>query len=359
MPGAMEEPHDAGQAAREQADQASAGPLSEFLGRSLLRALLTCTAEGEEGANFVDLDPAGVREYIYFTRSTVETAPRAEEAALPFEPQMVPIPAGPFLMGTPQGEVDELLRLLQAEYKDAGRELIEPETPQHEVTLPAYAISRYPVTNADYRHFIEAGGYTTRDYWTEAGWKQVENEGWTQPRFLEEEKWNDPSQPVVGVTWYEALAYCRWLAAQTGKPYRLPTEAEWEKAARGTEGYRYPWGNEWDPARCNNAAGGPGRTTPVGQYPEGDSPYHVSEMVGQVWEWCSSRYGGTGDAPRFGYPYDPEDGREDLHAEDTRIIRGGSWADGAGWCRCGVRCGYNPRLWDNYGGFRCVRTLSS
>jgi len=340
-------------------EEISAGPLAEFLGRGLLRDLLTCTDPGEPDANFADLTPARVLEYIYLTRSTVEEKEvEAEAARLPFEPQMVTIPAGPFLMGTPESEVVELFRLMKKEYKDTKREWVEREIPQHEVTLPAYAISRYPVTNAEFARFIEDGGYTTREYWTEAGWKRKESEGWTQPRYWEDEEWNDSSQPVVGVSWYEAVAYCNWLAAKTGRPYRLPSEAEWEKAARGTDGRRYPWGNEWDPSRCNNEESGPGRTTPVGQYPEGDSPYGVSEMVGQVWEWCRSKYGGTGVKPEFGYPYNPDDGREELEGDDTRVIRGGSWSDGAGWCRCGYRYGNNPRSRNNNRGFRCVRASS-
>jgi formylglycine-generating enzyme required for sulfatase activity len=329
---------------RERDEEISAGPLAEFLGRGLLRDLLTCTAPDAPDANFTDLTPARVLEYVYLTRSTIEEeAVEAEAARLPFEPQMVSIPAGPFLMGTPEGEVDELLRLVrEVEYKDAPRELIERETSQHEVTLGAYGISRYPVTNAEFARFVEDGGYAAREHWTEAGWKQKESAGWTQPRYWEDERWNDPSQPVVGVSWYEALAYCRWLAAKTGRAHRLPSEAEWEKAARSADGRRYPWGNDWDPSRCNNQETGPGHTTPVGQYPQGDSPYGVSDMVGQVWEWCSSKYGGTGAAPEFGYPYTPGDGREDLEGDDTRIIRGGSWNDGAGWCRCAYRGGVDP-----------------
>lgn len=338
----------------------SAGPLAEFLSIGLLRDLLICTAPDEPDANFADLPPAGVLEYIYLTRSAVEErAVEAEVARLPFEPQMVAIPAGPFLMGTPPSQVDELFRLLQAEYEDAKREMIEREVGQHEVTLPAYAISRYPITNAEFARFIEDGGYAAREHWTEAGWKQKESEGWTQPRFWADEKWNDPSQPVVGVSWYEALAYCRWLAAKTGRPYRLPTEAEWEKAARGADGRRYPWGNTWDAARCNNRERGPGRTTPVGQYPAGDSPYGVSETVGQVWEWCASKFGGTGTSPKYGYPYRADDGREDPEGDDTRILRGGSWYNGAGYCRCAYRNWDLPRFRNFIWGFRCVRASSS
>ncbi len=343
-----------------ESEHISAGPLAEFLGRGLLRSLLTCTPAGEPHANFIDLTPAGVLEYVYLTRSTVEEQEvQAEAARLPFEPQMVTIPEGPFLMGTPQGEVDELFRLYRAEYKDAKREWVERETPQHEVNLPAYGISRYPVTNGEFARFVEDGGYENVDYWTDAGWKQKESDAWTQPRFWEDEEWNDPAQPVVGVSWYEALAYCRWLTARTPRTYRLPSEAEWEKAARGSDGRRYPWGEEWDPARCNNKESGLGRTTPVGQYPDGDSPYGVGEMVGQVWEWCSSKYGGTGDKPKFGYPYTPDEEREDLEGDDTRIIRGGSWYNGAGWCRCGSRSWLLPSFRYSLGGFRCVRTLSS
>ncbi|MFN2226340.1 MAG: SUMF1/EgtB/PvdO family nonheme iron enzyme, partial [Anaerolineae bacterium] len=344
---------------RGQGEGISAGPLSEFLGRSLLRALLTCTGEDEPDANFADVGPLGVREYVYLTRSSVEepaAAPAAEKRVLPFEPQMVTIPAGTFLIGTPQGEVDEIVRL------GASRDWIQNETPQHEVHLDEYAIGRYPVTNAEFKRFVDDGGYQEKTYWTDAGWQQKESEGWKQPRSGDDEQWNDPSQPVVGVSWYEALAYCRWLAAKTKKPYRLPTEAEWEKAARGADGRRYPWGDDWDAQLCNNKESGPGRTTPVGQYsPGGDSPYGVGDLAGQVWEWCQSRYGGVDARPQFDYPYRPDDGREDLEGEDTRILRGGSWYNDkpAAVCRCGYRYWYFPRYRSNLIGFRCARDSAS
>ncbi len=340
-------------------EDVSAGPLSDFLNRSLLRALLACTAPDEADANFSDIGPAGVREYIYLTRSAVEETPQTGESALPFEPQMVKIPAGAFLMGTPEREIAEITKL------GGKREWHEREVPQHEVELNAYAISRYPITNAEYARFIEDGGYQIKDYWTETGWEQKEGKNWKQPRYWDDEEWNAPSQPVVGVSWYEAVAYCNWLAVKSGKAYRLPTEAEWEKAARGPNlpslvggggvggGGRYPWGNEWNPALCNNKESGPGKTTPVGNYPQGKSPYGVEDLAGQVWEWCGSKYAK--------YPYKPDDGREDLEGDDTRILRGGSWYSDspAAICRCGYRLWVAPYYGFDYGGFRCARTLSS
>ncbi len=269
--------------------------------------------------------------------------------------KMVTIQAGAFLMGTLEKHVDELYRLMKEEWARTVRGFVERGTPQHTITLAEYAISRYPIINAEFAHFVEGGGYDEREYWTEAGWQHKERESWTQPGFWEDAQWNAPSQPVVGVSWYEAFAYCRWLSAKTGRDYRLPTEAEWEKAARGTEGRRYPWGNEWDASRCNNSETGLNRTTPVGQYPDGDSPDGVSEMVGQVWEWCSSKYGGTDESkPQFGYPYRPDDGREELEGVSTRILRGGAWNDGVGWSRCDNRRGVVPWNRDFDRGFRYV-----
>ncbi len=170
---------------------------------------------------------------------------------------------------------------------------------------------------------------------------------------------------MVGVSWYEAVAYCKWLTAETGdakRPYRLPTEAEWERTARGpstgaADNRRYPWGAPWDKQRCNNKELGLGQTTPVGQFsPAGDSPEGVSDLAGNVWEWCSTRYGGVDATPKFGYPYQA-DKREDLEGDDTRILRGGSWFAGSAWCRCGYRLWYDPDGRFNSRGFRCARTV--
>lgn len=123
---------------------------------------------------------------------------------------------------------------------------------------------------------------------------------------------------VVGISWYEAGAYCRWLSVETGKVYRLPTEAEWEKAARGKECWLYPWGDEFDQTQCNTRANILGRTEPVGRHsPDEDSPYGCADMVGNISEWTLSQF-----RP---YPYVGSDGRNNEESETERVLRGGSW----------------------------------
>jgi formylglycine-generating enzyme required for sulfatase activity len=162
----------------------------------------------------------------------------------------------------------------------------------------------------------------------------VEKRDW--PFWWGDPQWGAPSRPVVGVTWYEALAYCRWLEGQLrargavgwipdGYALRLPTEAEWEKAARGTEALRWPWGNEWQEGRANTKGAGLQQTSAVGLFPSGASPYSVLDMAGNVWEWTLSRWGRRSSAPDYGYPYQAGEGREALGGPDLRILRGGSW----------------------------------
>lgn len=150
----------------------------------------------------------------------------------------------------------------------------------------------------------------------------------------------------------DAVAFCQWLSRETGRPFRLPTEAEWEKAARGTEGRIYPWGNEWDATKLNSGETGPGDTTPVGQYsPRGDSPYDCADMAGNVWEWCADGY----DAQEYQRrakstvkdPQGPEEG-------EFRVLRGGAFLSDRGFVRCAFRNWNFPnlRLWG--GGFRVV-----
>jgi formylglycine-generating enzyme required for sulfatase activity len=237
----------------------------------------------------------------------------------PAEPEMALIPAGEFLMGSDPNED-----------KDARKD----EQPRHALYLPDYFIARTPVTNAQYAAFVEITGREPPK-----GWKDK-----NPPPGKED-------HPVVWVTWYDAVAYCKWLAEATGRPYRLPGGAEWEKAARGTEGRIYPWGNEWDAGRCNTRESGRGGTTPVGSYPQGQgaSPYGVLDMAGNVWEWTCSKY--------KGYPYAPADGREDgrAGADVLRVMRGGSWFDQASYARCAARRrGLPDGLWSSMGFRVCV-----
>ncbi len=241
--------------------------------------------------------------------------PTVIERVQPFEPEMVLIPAGEFLMGSdPRKDKDAM----------------DNEQPQHTLYLPDYYMAKTPVTNAQYAAFVQATGHSQPDHWKRETTKRGKED-----------------HPVVCVSWHDAVAYCNWLAEVTGKPYRLPSEAEWEKGARGTDGRIYPWGNQWDAKRCNSEEGGPGDTTPVGAYPQGASPYGLLDMAGNVWEWTRSVY--------RDYPYDPDDGREDLEAEGYRVLRGGSYRNYVSKIRSAYRAGYHPNSgYSNFGVRVCV-----
>jgi formylglycine-generating enzyme required for sulfatase activity len=243
--------------------------------------------------------------------------------------QMVTIPAGEFWMGT-------------------GSE-------KHRLLLPAYQMGAYPLTNVEFSPFIEAGGYRERRWWTEAGWRAkekpgYENEPWTQPSYWDESRFNKPNQPVTGVSWYEGVAYCRWLSKETGQSYRLPTEAEWEKAVRGVDGRVYPWGNEFEPSRLNASEGKQPvqATTPVGIYPNGISPFGLFDGAGNVWEWCVTKWGKS-------YPYavrEDEWAAKYLEGTDGRVLRGGSCDDYQDDARCASRYWYFPECRHYGSGFR-------
>jgi formylglycine-generating enzyme required for sulfatase activity len=239
---------------------------------------------------------------------TVSPAPKQAPTSQPFEPEMIPIRAGEFLMGSDPK-------------KDKHAE--KDEQPQHSLYLPDYYIAKTPVTNAQYAAFVEATGHRLPDHWKNG-----------QPPPDKQE------HPVVRVNWHDAVDYCRWLSETTGKLYRLPTEAEWEKAARGTEGLIYPWGNRWDAKRCNSGEGGIGGTTPVGAYPQGASPYSLLVMAGNVWEWCATKW-------QKPYPYDVEEDEWSANyfkGTNVRVLRGGSWYYSRDFARCAFRVRYVPGI---------------
>lgn len=176
-----------------------------------------------------------------------------------------------------------------------------------------YSIGKYPVTNAQFKLFIDANGYANQQWWTEAGWHRRVSKKWIQPRYWTDKQWNGIEHPVVGISWYEAVAYASWLSEVTGEHIILPTEDQWQYAAQGGDGRRYPWGNDWDCQRCNNSVSPckSDRTTPVRQYEGGgDSPFGVVDMAGNVWEWCLTDY---------------DTYTNDIYsAADKRVLRGGS-----------------------------------
>ncbi len=318
-------------------------------------------------------------------------------------PQMVSVSAGTYTIGSTDDDSDAFA----------------DEKPQHTIELSAFQIGKWPVTNAEFACFVEAGGYKDERYWTTdlakrwlrgedvtggpltawmEWWKwlkdtpnwrgQLERTGSYSPRDLEIREymaglseddvkawlsrslasksrerpqwWNDvernnPSQPVVGVTWFEAQAYCAWLSAVAGRVYRLPTEVEWEAAARGLPsplqgeglGVRgYPWGDEWDATRANTIEGRVLKPSPVGAYAAsgGVGPFDAEDQSGNVWNWTSSLY-----KP---YPYSTEN-REDAEAEGERAVRGGSWASIRGTRAVLTATGSYPTTSTAMSGFGC------
>ena len=227
------------------------------------------------------------------------------------------------------------------------------QEPLHRLYLPEFWIGRYPITNAEFEAFIRDTAYETT--------RKVEDDGytWQHPRGMGSHIDGKENHPVRCVSWNDAIEYCRWLRIVSGTPYSLPSEAEWEKAARGPSGLIYPWGNTWDASCSNTVESGIGDTTPVGTYaPLGDSPYGCADMSGNVWEWTRSLWGKSLEAERsqYPYPYVITDGREDLHAGANilRVLRGGSFDLVSWYARCAYRRWNLPDLRDYDFGFRVV-----
>lgn len=226
-------------------------------------------------------------------------------------PEWVALPAGRFLMGTLEADLSELAR------RFAGtRESYAEEAPQHLVALEAFRIARRPVSHGQYAAFVAA---------TQAR-PPVQWHGPQPPQELAD-------LPVVDVTWNEAQDYCTWLSQTSGVAVRLPTEAEWEYAARGDDGRWWPWGSAPDAARANVAEAALGGPCEAGRFPDGASPWGLLDMAGNVWEWTASL--------QAAYPYVASDGRESptpVEGMDRRrIMRGGCWANPLHYARTTCR----------------------
>lgn len=317
-------------------------------------------------------------------------------------------PAGPFVMGSDDPE-------LRVKYEPRGED-VSPT--RHDNDIPyGYWLGQLPITNAQFERFVADGGYAEATLWPEAIEQYLWRDGhfygwyWTGSEVERDvaharahdygEPFNLPNHPVVGVSWYEALAFCRWLTARwraagwlpAGWAVQLPSELEWEKGARGglqapeqpvlraaadglaaptVTAWRsqpeqaYAWGAAFDVERANMDDTGIGATTAVGAFPGGASPYGCLEMNGQVWEWTCSLWGHfDGDKGRFDhifrYPYAATAEREQMDADiwHLRVLRGGSWYNRSAWARCAFRFGNYPNSWVDLIGFRVVVSRSS
>jgi formylglycine-generating enzyme required for sulfatase activity len=231
-----------------------------------------------------------------------------------------------------------------------GDDALHNSRPEHTVTLKAFALAKTAVTNTQYAAFLDAGGLKTPAFCTYWGGGWLQGNARYLPAFWTDRRFNMPDQPVVGVAWYEALAFTNWLAGLTGLPWRLPTEAEWEAAARGPDG-RAPM-----PRLYNTAERGLGRPWPVTK-PSNSSWCGVSDMCGNVWEWCSTRWGRNWQTMEYEYPYKEGDGREFLDGAFARVMRGGSWFDPLTEANPANRGRYLPGSRGSNIGFRLARSL--
>ena len=226
-----------------------------------------------------------------------------------------------------------------------GGEEDDEQGPVHEVTLSDYLMDLYPVTNDRYAKFIQAGGYSQQTYWTSQGWNWQRRYNITRPAFWEDPNLNAPRQPVVGVSWYESAAYAAWA----GK--HLPTEAQWEYAARGKDQRHYPWGNKKPTKKLANyrTKNGAPALLEVGECKEGVSVQGCYAMAGGVWEWCYDWFGENYYAASLPCnPAGPMEGKE-------RSCRGGAWTYEVDTLKTYYRFNGKPTLRDKGYGFRCAR----
>jgi formylglycine-generating enzyme required for sulfatase activity len=292
---------------------------NDFIRRALILCAAVCTiqllwAGSTPGLSKARKMPGGLIPHGKNSRGFEEFLWKKDGTVL------IRIPPGEFVMGS-------------AEYSDS--------IPVKKIKLDEFFIGKLEITNAQFARFLNVSGYRTKERW-----KEYITDG-------------SGSYPVVHISWYDAAAYCRWAGL------RLPTEAEWEKAARGCDGRKYPWGDRWDRNRCNNLQMNDKKisakmlmmdrrrgTVPVGSIPGGMSPWGAMDMLGNAMEWCSSVY--------KSYPYSSRDGREDPRSKAERAIRGGCWFNNEDTLACAMREKTPPDYWYfyQYTGFRAALSLN-
>jgi formylglycine-generating enzyme required for sulfatase activity len=263
-----------------------------------------------------------------------------QRALLNALPPFIFYPTTTFQMGMPERALSEL-----AKRYGGTRESYREESPQHRLVLPPYALAAVPVTNQLYAALVATGSSRPPIVW----------HGTLPPPEL-------AMHPVTDISWHEAQHFCNWLNEQIGTQlasyvngtlgksrFRLPSEAEWEQAARGDDRRSFPWGDDFDVLYANTREAGHGGTSPVGAYPQGASPSGVLDMAGNVWEWTASL--------DRRYPYDAQDGREDNAAQGRRILRGGCYANPHGFARCACRFRLPPTMHNEFTGFRLALNL--
>ncbi|MEK9627711.1 MAG: formylglycine-generating enzyme family protein [Nitrospinota bacterium] len=241
--------------------------------------------------------------------------------------QTVPSKNKKELSQTTPSKKNEMALIPEGEFVMGSNERWDDEAPEHISFTKAFYMDLNEVTNSDYKNFVEAKKHATPYHWPDGN----------IPKGKE-------NHPVVYVSWFDANDYCKWA----GK--RLPTEQEWEKAARGLDGLIYPWGNEWSLDKSNNPYKHSTGTEPIGSYPEGKSPYGLNDMSGNVWEWVDSFY--------LPHPGNPVTRAE--YGKDKRVLKGGSWFDCLSY-GCGLsaptfnRSFFTPEVKNNSFGFRCAK----
>ena len=345
---------------------------------AVVRAMLGMTCEGAEagrnvlmaGDCLVDVGEAGLERSAVLAVIQALTAVSLNRSLLPTAQR----DAG-FILGRLAGSSPAFLEQIRPDLDrwiqiPAGTFLYSDKKEPVVIDEP-FAIGKYPVTNLQYRRFIEAGAYEQPDYWSETGWawrsgtydSQATDESvkvWlgyrpiekrAEPYYWHDAKWNNPLAPVVGITWFEAEAYTHWLSKRLGRSVRLPTEQEWERAAGGVNGRDYAWGDslininlncaefwgyeetldwsKWWREKGSEAAS----TTLIGQFPAGNTPEGLADISGNVWEWTNSWY---------------------EKEQVNRVLRGGSFVGRRRYARCAYRARGDPDNFGNVSGFRVV-----